>query len=267
MKFASIALKTATISILISLTSACSTYGEEVVIEAADPEPAAQPQVAEPSQRAAPAPPQAQQIDMSRFDEAIAEFMAADASDMPPACATLFTGSSSIRFWNSLATDFPDRRVINRGFGGSTIAEVTHYFDQVVAPYKPAQIVFYAGENDLNAGQSPDKVYADFEAFMEMKDEKLGTTPVWYIAAKPSKLRVGQMDQQTALNEKIEALSRVRGDLAFIDIVDPMLKDDGSPKDIFVSDNLHMTPEGYAIWTPIVKAALNEGQAMKAPGC
>lgn len=266
MTFPSLALKTATISILVSLTTACATYGEEVIIEAAEPEPAAQPQVAETSQRA-PAAPASSKIDLSRYDEAIAEFRTADASDMPPACATLFTGSSSIRFWNSLATDFPDRRVINRGFGGSTIAEVTHYFDQIVAPYKPAQIVFYAGENDLNAGQTPEKVYADFEAFMEMKDEKLGTTPVWYIAAKPSKLRVDQMDEQTALNEKIEALSRVRGDLAFIDVVGPMLNDDGAPKDIFVSDNLHMTPEGYAIWTPIVKAALNEGQQMKAPGC
>jgi hypothetical protein len=46
-----------------------------------------------------------------------------------------------------------------------------------------------------------------------------------------------------------------------------MQKPDGTPKDIFVEDNLHMTPEGYALWTPLVDAALDAGQSAKAPGC
>lgn len=28
-----------------------------------------------------------------------------------------------------------------------------------------------------------------------------------------------------------------------------------------------MTPDGYALWTPIVDAALDAGQHAKAPGC
>ena len=65
----------------------------------------------------------------------------------------------------------------------------------------------------------------------------------------------------------MKALADQRGDLAYIDIVPGMLKADGTPKDIFVADDLHMTPEGYAIWTPIVDAALDAGQSAKAPGC
>jgi lysophospholipase L1-like esterase len=201
------------------------------------------------------------------FDEAIAAFRTADTAAMPPACATLFVGSSSIRFWNTLAQDFPDRTVINRGFGGSTIWEVNHYFDQVVAPYRPKEIVFYAGENDINAGRTPEQAYADFVHFMRLKEKALGSTPVWYIAAKPSKLRTAQLPQQTALNTSIKSLADVRDDLAYIDVVGPMLKPDGSPKDIFVEDDLHMTPAGYAIWTPIVDAALDAGQSAKAPSC
>ena len=266
MRSSSLALKSATLSILFGLTTACATHGEEVVIEAADDAPAAQ--IAEPQQRQQPVEPDAAStIDLTRFDEAIAEFKAADTAEMPPACATLFVGSSSIRFWNTLARDFPERRVINRGFGGSTIAEVNHYFEQIVAPYKPAEIVFYAGENDLNAGKSPAAVFADFEAFMTKKENALGTTPVWYIAAKPSRLRFDQLDRQTELNTQIEALARVRHDLDYVNVVAPMLNDDGAPKDIFVSDDLHMTADGYAIWTPVVKAALNQGQSMTAPGC
>ncbi len=203
----------------------------------------------------------------ANFDEAIAAFEASDKAAAPPTCTTLFVGSSSIRFWRSLAEDFPTRAVINRGFGGSTVWEVNHYFSRIVAPYRPREIVFYAGENDLNAGRTPDDAFADFVAFMRLKEQTLGTTPVWFISAKPSKLRLGQMAQQTAFNDKVRALADARDDLAYIDIVPAMHKADGSLKDIFVEDDLHMTPEGYALWTPIVNDALDAGQPARAPGC
>lgn len=203
----------------------------------------------------------------TRFDSTMAEFAQDDAAAAPPTCAIVFTGSSSIRRWNTLTQDFPHRKVLNRGFGGSTIAEVDWYFDKVVTPYKPAGIVFYAGENDINAGKTPDQAYADFETFMALKSKKLGKTPVWFISSKPSKLRLAQIPAQAQLNAKVKKLADKRDDLAYIDIVPVMLKPDGSPKDIFVEDNLHMTPEGYKLWTPVVEAALAAGQKAKAPGC
>lgn len=202
-----------------------------------------------------------------RFAETIAQFEAADKTTMPPRCATLFVGSSTIRRWSSLKEDFPDRTVINRGFGGSTVWEVDAYFDRVVTPYKPNAIVFYAGDNDIAANRTVDQVYGDFETFMRMKDRSLGKTPVWFIAVKPSKLRWDMQGKMTEVNTRVKTLADKRDDLAYVDIVPIMLKSDGTPKDIFVSDKLHMTPEGYALWTPIVEAALAEGQKAKAPGC
>ena len=227
---------------------------------------------------AAPAPPiapaplaaasaKAAEPSKPRFEEAIAAFEAADKSAMPPKCATLFVGSSTIRFWSSLKEDFSNRQVINRGFGGSTVWEVDDYFARVVSPYHPAAIVFYAGDNDLAAGHTPDQVYADFLKFMKLKDSSLAKTPVWFIAVKPSKLRWDIQDKMTAVNTKVKALAGRRDDLAYIDIVPVMLKPDGTPKDIFREDRLHMLPEGYALWTPIVTKALNEGQKSNAPGC
>ncbi|MEQ1782993.1 MAG: GDSL-type esterase/lipase family protein [Hyphomonadaceae bacterium] len=202
-----------------------------------------------------------------RFDDAIAAFEAAD-KQTPPRCATLFVGASSIRFWKSLKEDFPDRTVINRGFGGSTVWEVDHYFDRVVKPYHPKEIVFYAGENDLWIDKrTPDQIYADFVQFMRLKEKALGDTPVYFISAKVSKQRFEQLSLQADYNAKVKALAAQRDDLAYIDVVPAMLKPDGTPKDIYVADNLHMTPEGYAIWTPIVDAALDAGQSAKAPGC
>lgn len=201
--------------------------------------------------------------------QAVAAFEKADKEATPPTCAYLFVGSSTVRFWSSLKEDFPKRTVINRGFGGSTIWEIDALFDRVVAPYHPKAIVFYAGDNDLamNPPRSPDQVYNDFAAFMAMKDNKLGKTPVWFISVKPSKLRWEMQAQMTEVNKKVKALADKRDDLAYIDIVPAMLKPDGTPKDIFRDDRLHMTPEGYKLWTPIVEKALAEGQKAKAPGC
>ena len=65
----------------------------------------------------------------------------------------------------------------------------------------------------------------------------------------------------------LKALADARDDLAYIDIVPAMLKEDGTPKDIFREDRLHMTAEGYQLWTPIVTKSLDAGQKAKAPGC
>jgi lysophospholipase L1-like esterase len=203
----------------------------------------------------------------AHFDDAIAAFEAADKATPPPKCPTLFVGASSFRRWSTLEQDFARRTALNRGFGGSTVWEVDWYFDRVVAPYRPKAIVFYAGENDLDSGRTVDQVYADFVAFMAMKHNKLGDTPVWFISAKPSKLRWHMQDKFTALNARVKTLADQRDDLAFIDIVPVMLKKDGTPKDIFVEDNLHMTAEGYKLWTPIVEKALATGQKGKAPSC
>ncbi|MBI1339294.1 hypothetical protein GC169_03660 [bacterium] len=202
-----------------------------------------------------------------RFDQAIEAFETSDAAAQPAPCAVLFVGSSSIRFWRTLDRDFPDRRVINRGFGGSTIADVNQYFDRVVARYQPSAIVFYAGENDLFAGRAPADVEDDFRTFMSLKRRALGSTPVWYISAKPSKARFAQFAEQSDLNARIRKLADRRSDLAYIDIVPAMLRTDGLPKEIFVEDDLHMNADGYALWTPIVEAALREGQRSKAPRC
>ena len=69
----------------------------------------------------------------------------------------MFVGSSSIRMWKNLAKDFPDRAVINRGFGGSQIIDSVHFAERIVLPYAPRQVVMYAGGNDINGGKTPSR--------------------------------------------------------------------------------------------------------------
>lgn len=189
------------------------------------------------------------------FREEILRFAELDRESPPPACPVLFVGSSSIRLWSSLNEDMAPLPVLNRGFGGSTIAQSNMYFDRIVAPYRPRAIVFYAGENDLDGGQSPAAVAAEFARFMDLKRSRLGATPVFYISAKPSKARYAQLDRQTQLNAAIRRLAGASKDLTFIDVVMPMLRD-GQPQDLYVEDGLHMNAAGYAIWRGLVRNAL-----------
>ena len=60
-----------------------------------------------------------------RFEAEIKAFDELDRKNTPPKDAVVFVGSSSIKRWNT-ADGFPGLVVINRGFGGSYIADVNH---------------------------------------------------------------------------------------------------------------------------------------------
>ncbi len=75
-------------------------------------------------------------------------------ADPGPADPVAFYGSSSIRLWDDIAADLGDPRIVNLGFGGSTLAACAHYFGRVVVPYRPRSVVVYAGDNDLGDGRS-----------------------------------------------------------------------------------------------------------------
>lgn len=207
---------------------------------------------------AAAAPPE------TRFSPEIARFAELDKTTPPKPCGFLFTGSSSVRFWTTLDQDMAPHPVINRGFGGSQIADVTLYFDQVVTPNRPRAIFFYAGENDLNAGRKPADVVADFQAFLDRKDKALGATKVYFISLKPSKARWDQLASQGQANAAIKALAARRPDLDYVDVVPAMLEA-GAPKDIFVADGLHMTPAGYVLWTQVVRPVVEHEAATGRP--
>lgn len=194
-------------------------------------------------------------------------FLSADLVSKPSPCGVLFTGSSSIKFWASLREDMAPAEVLNRGFGGSTIAEINDAFDYVITPYWPKAIFFYAGENDISHdGLSPAQVLAAFERFMAMKTAKLGDVPVYFLSIKPSKLRWPDLGLQQETNRLIERFAGTRPDLHYVDVATPMI-DRGEVRDIFRADDLHMTPEGYRIWASTLRPLVLREAARSTPRC
>ncbi len=210
-----------------------------------------------------PNPSQAQEVkaDPHRFDQAIAAFEAADEKKMPDPGKVLFLGSSSIRRWDT-ANAFKGIDSINRGFGGSQISDSIFFFDRIVAPYQPSVIAFYAGDNDIGAGKSIDKVFGDFETFAQMTRERLPGTKIVYIAIKPSIRRKALWSKMDVVNKRIQALSKSDADLYYADIATPMLAT-GFPPDmsLFAKDGLHLSAEGNEMWRDVIRPVIETALA------
>lgn len=198
----------------------------------------------------APAAPQVPtQVSNVAWAGDMAQFAAQDATSPPPRGGIEFIGSSSIRMWESLATDFPGQLVFNRGFGGSEVRDSTWYADRIVIPYAPCKVFFYAGDNDLNSGRSPAQVHDDVVAFVKRVHRDLPRTTVEYISIKPSPSRANLLPAINEANAMIKATLATLPNTGYTDVYTPMLGADGQPRAaLFREDMLHMTPEGYAIW-------------------
>lgn len=192
-----------------------------------------------------------------RWEKTIQNMEKADKKNPPPEGAIQFCGSSSIVLWD-LKKSFPKLTVVKRGFGGSQIADSTHFAARIILPYKPKSIVFYAGDNDIAGGKKPEKVHEDFQAFVKAIHDKLPNTKIIYIAIKPSIARWKLMDRMKKANALIEATCKKDAKrLVYLDVVKPMLGEDGKPrKELFVKDGLHMSTEGYKVWTKLVAKEL-----------
>lgn len=191
------------------------------------------------------------------FEPEIRKFEVVDKRTPPPTNAILFTGSSSIRFWTNLTADFPKRVVLNRGFGGSHMSDLLHYFDRVVVPYRPKAIVVYEGDNDLAAGKTPAAVLKDYQEFVERVEKQLPGTPVIFLAVKPSRARVAQIGVQREFNASLKAFAAKHSGLSFVDTFTPILDAAGQPRtELLREDGLHLNERGYAIWSEVVEKFL-----------
>jgi lysophospholipase L1-like esterase len=189
----------------------------------------------------------------NRFEGEILKFEAADRAQTPPKNATLFVGSSSIRFWTNLAEMFPKVTTIRRGFGGSTTADALYFADRIIIPYQPKHVLIYEGDNDLAVGKSADDVIADFKALAAKIHEALPKTKISFISIKPSPSRAKIAGKAQAVNAAIKKMAKWNSKLEYIDVWNPMLGADGKPlPDIFVADNLHMNQKGYEIWRKVI---------------
>jgi lysophospholipase L1-like esterase len=204
----------------------------------------------------AAAPADAQPPAPDRFEKDIVAFEERDKASPPPRGEIVFVGSSTIRLWDTAAA-FPDLKIINRGFGGSWLAEATRYADRIIIPYEPRLVVLYAGDNDIAQAYMSEQLAFEFQRFVRTIHAKLPRTRILYIGIKPSILRWLDDARFDKANDMIREICEKDDRLAFVDFGGLMLGWDEKPRaELFVSDGLHMTPAGYAIWNAAIRPFL-----------
>jgi len=192
----------------------------------------------------------------NRWEKTIQRFEQQDTRQSPPKNAVLFLGSSSIVGWN-VKEWFPDVEAINRGFGGSEIADSVRFAERIVIPYEPRVIVFYAGDNDVAHGKTPEQVLADFRRFTAKVHAALPKTRIVFVAIKPSIRRWQLVDKMRKANRMIREVCQSDERLVFVDIDPPMIGPDGKPKkELFRDDGLHLNAAGYRLWSDLVRPHL-----------
>lgn len=174
-------------------------------------------------------------------------------AERPPAKGgVVFAGSSSIRLWD-LGKWFPDLPAANVGFGGSQIPDCTFFAPRLILPFEPNAVVFYAGDNDVNAGRTPEQVRDDFVRFAAAVHAKLPKCRVLFLAIKPSPSRWKQFERQTKANELVKAACGKDERLRYVDVAAPLLDAEGKPiPDLYVKDQLHLSAKGYEAWVKVL---------------
>lgn len=196
----------------------------------------------------------AQVYNPKSFEKDIKAFDKRDTMEKVQPGSNLFVGSSSITNWKDIANYFPESYVINRGFGGSKFEDLLFRADRVIMPYKPAKIFIYEGDNDIASGMETEVLIKQAKELRRKIADAFPKVPVVFISVKPSVARWNLKDKYIAFNKALEKYAKKEKRTAFADVWTPMIDEKGEVfKDIFLSDNLHMKPNGYQIWKKVLE--------------
>lgn len=199
--------------------------------------------------------------EVKAWEPEIVKFEQLDKTESYPDNAVLFAGSSSIRLWKTLAADMEPYDVIQRGYGGSKLSDFAVYADRIFSPHKCRAVVMFIA-NDITGSasdKSPEEVKKLFLNVLKTFRKTNPRAPFFWIAVTPTSSRWKAWPQIKIVNEIIRKECENHRNTYFIKTDYAFLNDKGEPKDeLFVSDKLHLNPEGYKVWTDIIKGELNK---------
>jgi len=199
--------------------------------------------------------------EVKAWESDIEKFEQLDISKSYPSDAILFAGSSSIRLWSSIGKDMLPYNVIQRGYGGAKLSDFAVYADRIIYPHDCQAIVIFIA-NDISGGEndkSPLEVSQLFKKSLYIIRRKFTDVPVFWISITPTPARWHVWPEIKEANEMIKKICEDHRNTYYIDTEKYFLTTSGLPKnELFVEDRLHLSSEGYSIWSGIIKNELNK---------
>jgi lysophospholipase L1-like esterase len=198
-------------------------------------------------------------IKIDRFESEIENFRRFDSRNTLPKKPVLFVGSSTIVHWET-ATSFPEFPVINRGFGGASLAEIIYYYDDIIKKYSPLILVVYS-DIDVENGKPPVEAANSFKDLVNKVRKDLSETQIIILSIKPALIDnfIGKDVRKNKLstNKLLLEYCKEEKNLNYVDVAATVFKQDGNlRRDIFLPDGMHMNSSGYALWNRVIKEKL-----------
>ncbi len=193
----------------------------------------------------------------NRFEKQVRLYEESDRTSPPPHGAILLAGDSQFFRWKTFQEDLAGYTVINRGVDSFQTSDLIQFTDRLVLPHQPRLIVLHVGGNDIHNGKSPERVLADFKAFVAQVHAVLPHVPVFFSSITPSPGRWAEVAQRKAANQLLKDYIATQPDLKFVDLWDAMLTPDGKPREnIWVEDRVHPNHAGYLIRVGLMRPLL-----------
>ncbi len=162
--------------------------------------------------------------------------------------AVVFLGDSITEGWSTLAKDFPDLHVANRGIGGDITSGVLYRLKSDVLDLKPAAIVLLIGTNDVGNNKDPADVADNIKEILREIKNFNPNIPVIVCKVMP-RGGEGYPEKIKKLNELVEAYVKTEPEFTICDTWAAYADENGQPNPVdFKPDHLHLNAAGYVVW-------------------
>lgn len=192
------------------------------------------------------------------WEAAMGEFEALDAMNRYPPESVFLTGSSTIVRWENADRDLAPYPVIRRGFGGSRMPDVLRLADRYIAHHRfRALVVFVANDivGDPEQDKTPEQVRDLYREFILKIRSYNPDATIFIVAITPTNSRWSVWAQIRQTNGLLAQLCDEHSGVIFIPTEDLFLGTDGIPvPELFVTDQLHLSQAGYALWAKRVRS-------------
>ena len=189
--------------------------------------------------------------------------------ELRPLGEIVFYGASNFRLWDNMETDMLPYAVQNHGIGGSIDLELMEFADQLLYPFQPSVVFIQTGSHDYTGGATMEECFANKEKMFGMFQETLPDAKIIVMAGLPLPGRMEYWDLTVEVNNFLRDYCEAHENMYFVDGTDSILTSEGPEElatgdgryfnpDIFISDQIHLTQEGHDLWTPYMKAQLEE---------
>lgn len=168
----------------------------------------------------------------------------------------VFYGSSTIRLWKGMKNDFNGLNVINLGFGGALIKDLSKNFSRLFRKIKPSVIVLYLGGNDLTLGYSAEKIVKKIRKFLELVFKNYPNIKIINMSIKPSFERINDIKKIEKINSLMTAESSRNKNLIQLNFYEKIINKGVINQSLYLRDGLHFNDLGYKILVNEVRLAL-----------